>query len=203
MLRRLGFLARVKSDGGLVQGEAIDFRVKVKVARSRGGRCRGGWATGRLSWASSWGWSSLGSFFLSGNVEEVIKSRAGIWSTVGILGTRSGANAGLVLGLSREVLGSLLRLRSLGSGPSRVWDLGVLQLNSGGSPESFTRIDGVLLLDFVVVSSNQLLFASLGFGSGVAWQTTDVGELTLATIGVDVSVLSSGDAIDSTGLLSE
>lgn len=94
-------------------------------------------------------------------------------------------------------------MRSLGSGPGRVWDLRVFQLNSGGSPESFGRIDGVLLLDLVVISSDQLLFASLGLGSGVAWQTADVGELTLATVGVDVSVLSSGDAIDSTGLLSE
>jgi len=147
--------------------------------------------------------NSLGSFIISGNVEEVIKSRAGIWNTVGILGTRSGANAGLVLGLSREVLGSLLGLRSLGSGPGRVWDLRVLQLNSGGGPESFTGIDGVLLLDLVVVSSGQLLLTSLGFGSCVTWQTADVGELTLATVGIDVSVLSSGDAINSTSLLSE
>jgi hypothetical protein len=46
------------------------------------------------------------------------------------------------------------------------------------------------------------LIASL-FSTSVAGQTTDVSELALATLGIDVSVLSSGDAVYSASFLSE
>ena len=97
----------------------------------------------------------------------------------------------------------LLLLLLLGLGPGRVWDLRVLKLDSSSCSEPLSGINWVLLLDLIVVSSYKLSLTSFWFSSGVAWQTTDVGELTLATIGVNVSVLSSGDAVHSSGLLSE
>ena len=78
-----------------------------------------------------------------------------------------------------------------------------MKLNSSGSSEPLSGINWVLLLDLIVISSYKLSLTSLWFSSGVAWKTTDIGELTLAAVRVNVSVLSSGDAVDSAGLLSE
>lgn len=112
----LGLLGRVESDGGLVQGEAVNFGVEVKLARgwSRGGSDG---AAGRLDGAAGWGRGN--NLFVSGNVEEVVKSRASDRSSSAdsIRGSWPGADAGLVLNWGSLFLGPLL------PGPGRIWDL--------------------------------------------------------------------------------
>jgi hypothetical protein len=195
----LGLLVGVEGDCGFVQGEAVNFGIKVKVAGSRSRR--GSSLSSRTaSWLSrtSSGGSNFGGLFISGNVEKVVEGRSGSGS---VLRTRSGANAVLVLSLSSLGLNGKV-LGPLGSWPGRVWDLRVLQLNSGGGPETIAGIDWILLGNLVVVSSvDGSSFTS--FGSGVAGQTADVGELALATVGIDVTVLAASDAVNSASLFPE
>jgi hypothetical protein len=75
-LLRLGLFGRVEGNGGLVQGEAVDLRVKVEAAswdRCGRGRSLGGGTAGWLS-RTSGGSCDLSGLLVSGNVEKVIES---------------------------------------------------------------------------------------------------------------------------------
>ena len=102
LLGRLGLFLGSKGDGRLVECEAVNFRIKVKGTWGRRGWGWGSWAASGLSRASGGGnWcNSLLLLLISCDIEEVVKSGAGTWGSVGILGTRSGSDAVLVLGLS-------------------------------------------------------------------------------------------------------
>jgi hypothetical protein len=186
---RLGLLSGVKGQGGLVQGEAVDLGVEVKLAGRSGS---GGGAAGGLNWAAGGcGHGSL--LFLSSDVQQVLKGGSGHGAS-GNLGTGPGANSGLVLG-GGGLLGPL------GPGPGRVGDLGVGELHCGGGPEPLAGVDGILNGELVVVAASDLLVAFLG--PGLARKSADVRELALLALGVDVAVLAAGDAVHAASLLSE
>ena len=142
-----------------------------------------------------WDGSNL---LFSGDVQEVLKSRSGgsrSFSANGILGSWPGANASLVNS------GGSLKLGPLSPGPGGIGDLRIGELDSLGSSESLSGVDGVLVRQLVVVSTLDLLLLSLL--ASLARQAADVGELSLLALRVDVAVLAAGDAVDAASLLSE
>jgi hypothetical protein len=212
----------LEGKGGSAEGEVI--QLSVKVGEGTGRPCRSGarrsWPSGRIGtpWGSTSGcrsgWKSKKGLFVVGNTQEIVEgtsaglSGTGTVTKGGILNTGTGTlllllEAGKVVGFLCPYINLFLlwSLRSSLTNSGRVWDLSFGELDDRGCPEPITGIDGVFPLEIVFIFG---WGESIGlFLSGVTGKSTDVGELSLFAIGINVTVLSASDAVHAPRLFSE
>merc|ERR1712012_19987 len=176
----VGSWSIVKLDSWSVQGKSIKLSIKVEGSRlnwSSWLRSRSwSWSDSVGCWSSLWNNSSVGS--------KVGKLAGGSWSSWG-------SRLNWLLGWSPLDWSS-------GSGSS--WNLLLTQLFRDSLSESFLWINRIINADITIKTLKVVLTFLLISSAG---QTRCVGVLSLDSLWINVTILSTGDTVNSTGLFPE